>query len=114
MAKELKRLIENGSLERATEISEDCFVSPAVNSIRFTKIERSNKKTKSTNSEHGRTSFKNFKKYIKGEDGDILPTKLVLDYAYGQIKLDEKRRNLCKFTVTGGKRTVYYRFLKGI
>ena len=28
VAKELKGLIENGYLERATEITEDCFVSP--------------------------------------------------------------------------------------
>ena len=30
VAKELKRLIKNGYLERTTEINEDCFVSPAV------------------------------------------------------------------------------------
>ena len=35
------------------------------------------------------------------------------DYAYGQIKLDEKTRNLCTFTVTGGDFTGYYRFMKG-
>ena len=30
VALELKRLIKHGYLERATEITEDCFVSPAV------------------------------------------------------------------------------------
>ena len=34
VAKQLKRLIENGYLERATEITEDCFVSPAVLTVR--------------------------------------------------------------------------------
>ena len=34
VAKELKRLIENGYLENATEITDDCFVSPAVIPLR--------------------------------------------------------------------------------
>ena len=34
MTKELKRLIANGYMERATEITEDCFVSPAVKTVR--------------------------------------------------------------------------------
>ena len=34
MALELKRLIKHGYLERATEITEDCFVSPAVITVK--------------------------------------------------------------------------------
>ena len=34
VAEELKRLIKNGYLERATEITEDCFVSPAVITVK--------------------------------------------------------------------------------
>ena len=34
VAEELKRLIKNGYLERATEINEDCFVSPAVITVK--------------------------------------------------------------------------------
>ena len=34
VAEELKRLIKNGYLERATKINEDCFVSPAVITIK--------------------------------------------------------------------------------
>ena len=48
-----------------------------------------------------------------GEDGENPETKLDFAYAYGQIKLNEKTRNLCIFTVTDGEFTVYYRFLKG-
>ena len=33
-AQEVKRLIKKGYLERATEISEDCFVSPAVITVK--------------------------------------------------------------------------------
>ena len=34
VARELKRLMENGYLERATEITDDCFVSPAVITVK--------------------------------------------------------------------------------
>ena len=34
MALELKQLIKHGYLERATEITEDCFVSPAVITVK--------------------------------------------------------------------------------
>ena len=34
VAEELKRLIKNGYLEKATEITEDCFVSPAVITVK--------------------------------------------------------------------------------
>ena len=34
VAEEMKRLIKNGYLERATEITEDCFVSPAVITVK--------------------------------------------------------------------------------
>ena len=46
-------------------------------------------------------------------DGDFLATKLDFDYAYGQIKLDKNKKNLCIFTVTGRDFTGFYRFLKG-
>ena len=34
VANEIKRLIKNGYLERATEITENCFVSPAVITVK--------------------------------------------------------------------------------
>ena len=34
VAQELKRLIKHGYVERATEITEDCFVSPAVITVK--------------------------------------------------------------------------------
>ena len=52
------------------------------------------------------------RKISEGEDGKFLATTLDFDYAYGQINLDEKTRNFCIVTVTGGEFTGYYRFLK--
>ena len=34
VAEEIKRLMKNGYSERATEITEDCFVSPAVITVK--------------------------------------------------------------------------------
>ena len=54
------------------------------------------------------------RKISEGTEGEILAAKLYLDYAYRQIKLDEKKtRNLCIFTVTGDEFTGNYRFLQG-
>ena len=54
------------------------------------------------------------RKTSEGEDGDILGTKLDFDYAYGQIKLDEKTKKFYMLTVSGGEFTGSYRFLKGV
>ena len=50
---------------------------------------------------------------MSGEDSENLSTKLDCDYAHGQLKLENKTRNLGMFTVTGGDFTGNYRFLKG-
>ena len=54
------------------------------------------------------------RKTSEGEHGDILGTKLDFDYAYGQIKLDEKTKKFYMLTISGGEFTGYYRFSKGV
>ena len=123
VALELKRLIKHGYLERATEITEDCFVSPAVitvkkdKSIKIAQDSRKlnevtiKRKAQMPNMEELTSRIS--RKISEGKEGEILATKLDFDYAYGQIKLDENTKNLCIFTVPGGDFTGYYRFLKG-
>ena len=80
VAEEVKRLIKNGYLETATEINEDCFVSPRSDNgkegqvnkdcTRLKKIKRSNNETKSTNAKHRRIDKENqmgFKKKKKAK-----------------------------------------------
>ena len=122
VALELKRLIKHGYLERATEITEDCFVSPAVITVKKDKSIKialdSRKLNKVTNKRKAQMpnmeelTSRISKKISEGKEGKILATKLDFDYAYSQIKLDENTKNLCIFTVTGGDFTGYYRFLK--
>ena len=121
VAEEIKRLIKNEYLERATEITEDCFVSPADITVKKDKSikialdsrklnEATIKKAQMPNMEELISRIS--RKITEEQEGEIWITKLDFDYAYGQIKLNETTRNLCIFTVTGGEFTGYYRFLK--
>ena len=123
VAEELKRLIKNGYLERATEITEDCFVSPAVITVKkdksikialdSRKLNEATIKRKAQMPNMEELISRISRKISEETEGEITITKLDFDYAYGQLKLDDQTRNLCIFTVTGGEFTGYYRFLKG-
>ena len=123
VAEELKRLIKNGDLERATEINEDCFESPAVITVKKDKSIKIALDSRKLNEAtiRRKAQMPNMEELISRitrkisevKEGEIYITKLDFDYAYGQLRLDEQTRNLCIFTVTGGEFTGYYRFLKG-
>ena len=99
MAQKLIRLTKRGYLERATEITQDGFVSPAVVPVKkdkSVKIALDSRKLNTMTVER-KTQMPNKEELIsrisrkkpKGTEGEILATKLDFDYAYGQIKLDE-------------------------
>ena len=123
VAEELKRLIKNGYLERATEITGDCFVSPAVITVKkdksikialdSRKLNEATIKRKAQMPNMEELISRISRKISEETEGEITITKLDFDYAYGQLKLGDQTRNLCIFTVTGGEFTGYYRFLKG-
>ena len=123
VAEEIKRLIKNGYLERATEITEDCFVSPAVITVKkdksikialdSRKLNEATIKKKAQMPNMEELISRISRKISEEQEGEIWITKLDFDYAYGQIKLNENTKNLCIFTVTGGEFTGYYCFLKG-
>ena len=123
VAEGLKRLIKNGYLERATEITEDCFVSPAVITVKkdksiktaldSRKLNEATIKRKAQMPNMEELISRISRKISEETEGEITITKLDFDYAYRQLKLDDQTRNLCIFTVTGGEFTGYYRFLKG-
>ena len=123
VAEELKRLIKNGYLERATEITEDCIVCPAVitakedKSIKIAldsrKLNEATIKRKAQMPNVEELISRISRKISEEKEGEIHITKLDFDYAYGHLRLDEQTRNLCIFAVTSGEFTGYYRFLKG-
>ena len=124
VADELKRLIKNGYLEKATEIIEYCFVSPAVITVKEDKsikialdsknINEATIKLKAQLPNREELISRISRKISEEKEGEILITNTgLLDYAYGQLKLDEQTKNQCIFTVTSGEYAWYYRFLKG-
>ena len=110
------------SVGKEINIDENCFVSPAVISVKTDKSvkialdsQKLNEITikKGSNAEHGGINLQNFQNIADGPADEIWTSKLDLDYAYGELILSKEARNLFIFAVTGGDFNGYYRFLKG-
>ena len=79
VAKVIKRLIENGYLKRANEITEGCLVRPAVITVKkdksiktaldSRKLNEATIKRKTNKTKYGRTNFKNSEKNIRSKKG---------------------------------------------
>ena len=123
VGKEINKLIRQGQIEKANNIDENCFVSPAVITVKKDKSVKialdSQKRNEITIKR--KAQMPNMEELISricrkiadGPADEICASKLDLDYAYGQLILSRKAQNLCIFAVTGGDFTSYYRFLKG-
>ena len=121
--KELNKLINSGHVEKARNINENCFVSPAVITVKkdkSVKIALDSRKLKDITVKR-KAQMPNMEELISrisrkiadGPADEIWISKFDLDYAYGQLKLSERAKELCIFTVTGGNFTGYYKFFKG-
>ena len=119
---ELKKLIEKGHLEKADKTTENCFVSPAVITIKkdksvkialdSRKLNESCIKRKATMPNMEELISKISAKITKN-NGEIWMSKIDLDYAYGQAKLSPEASRHCVFSIIGGDFTGLYRFKKG-
>ena len=121
--KEINKLMKQGHIEKANNIDENCFVSPAVitvkkdksikialDSRKFNEI-TIKRKAKWPNMEELISRIS--RKIADGPADEIWISKFDLDYAYGRLPISREARNLCIFAVTGENFTGYYRFLKG-
>ena len=109
-------------MEKATEITEICFVNPAIITVKKDKSVKIALESKKLNEAtiKGKTQMPNMEELIsrisrkisEEKEGEIWPTKLDFENAYGQIKLDDETPNLCIFTIMGGEFRGYYRFWK--
>ena len=120
MKKELEKLIEKGHLEKADKTTENCFVSPAVITIKETKsvkIALDSRKLNESCIKRKATMPKTedlisqISAEITQNNGEIWMPKIDLDYAYGQAKLSAEASRHCVFI--GGDFTGHYRFKKG-
>ena len=123
VGKEIEKLKKNGHIERATNIDENCFVSPAVITVKKDKtvkialdsrqINEITVKRKAQMPNMEELTSRISRKIADGETDQIWISKLDLDYASGQMQLSKDAKDLCIFAITGGNFTGYYRFLKG-
>ena len=115
--------MKQGHTEKANNIDENCFVSPAVITVKkdksvkialdSTKLNKLTIKRKAQMPNMKALNSGISRKIADGPADEIWTSKLDLDNAYGQLLLSREARNLCIFAVTGGKFAGYYRFVKG-
>ena len=123
VGKEINKLIKQGHIEKTNNIDENCFVSPAVVTVKKDKLVKIALDSRKLNeiTIKRKAQMPNIEELISrisrkiADDpaDEIWASKLDLDYAYGQLILSREAQNLCIFAVTGGDFTGYYRFLKG-
>ena len=119
---ELEKRIESEHLEKADKTTENCFISPAVITIKKVKsvkialdsrkLNEACKKRKAAMPNMEELISKTSAKITKGER-EIWMSKIDLDYAYGQAKLSKEAAKQCVFSIIGGDFTGHYRFKKG-
>ena len=118
----LEKLIESGHLEKADKTTENCFISPAVITIKKDKSVKIALNSRKLNEAcvKRKAAMPNMEELIskisakntKGE-GEIWMSKTDLDYAYGQAKLSKEAAKHCVFSIIAGDFTGHYRFKKG-
>ena len=118
---ELEKLIEKGHLEKADKTTKNCFISPAVITIKKDKSVKKALDSKKLNEacvkrkaamSNMEELISKFSAEITKNDGDIWMSKIDLDYAYGQAHLSEETAKHCVFSIIRGDSTGHYRFQK--
>ena len=119
---ELERLIEKGHLEKADKTTENCFISPAVITIKKDKSVKIALDSRKLNEAciKRKAAIPNMEELISKisakitiNGGEIWMSKIDLDNAYGQAKLSNEASKHCVFSIIGGDFTGHYRFKKG-
>ena len=119
---ELEKLIKSGHIEKADETTENCFISPAVITIKKDKSVKIALDSRKLNEAciKRKAAMPNMEELISkisakitNGEGEIWMSKIDLDYAYGQAKLAKEAAKHCVFSIIGGDFTGHYRFKKG-
>ena len=119
---ELEKLIEKGHLEKADKTTENCFVSPAVITIKKDKSVKIAYDSRKLNEAciKRKAAMPNMEELIckisaeiTKSTGEIWMSKIDLDNAYGQAKLSKEAAKHCVFSIIAGDFTGHHRFKKG-
>ncbi len=121
--KELQRLIKEGHITKLEQVGKNVFVSPAVIAIKgdgSVKIAmdavRLNKQIVKKTSQMPNLNELLDQVCIKittNQEEEIWISLIDLEYAFGQIELDEETAKHCVIAIVGGKATGHYRFNRG-
>ena len=124
MEKEIEKIVKQGHIEKTNYTDENCFVSPAVITVKKAKsvkialdsrkLNELTVKRKAQMPNKEELISRKLRKIADCPADELWISKFDLDYAYGQLVFSRAARNLCIFAVTGGKFTGDYRFLKGL
>ena len=122
LEQELEKLIKTGHLEKADKTTENCFLSPAVITIKKDKSVKIALDSRKLNEAcvKRKSAMPNMEDLISKisaeitkNNGELWMSKIDLDYAYGQAKLSKEAARHCVFSIIGGDFTGHYRFKKG-
>ena len=102
---ELEKLIEKGGLEKADGTTKNCFISPAVITIKKNKPVKIAINSRKLNESciKRKAAMPNMEELISKisaeitkSNGELWMSKIDLDYAYGQAKLSKGSRKTCR------------------
>ena len=120
VCEELEKLIGKGHLEKTDKTTENCFISPAVITIKKDKSVKIALDSRKLNEAciKRKATMLNMEELIskisaKTTKGDGENPKIDLDYAYGPAKLSKEAAKHCLISIIGGDFTGHYRFKKG-
>ena len=117
----MEKLTEKGHLENADKTTENCFISPAVITIKKDKSEKIALDSRKLNVAcvKRKAAMPNMEELICKKSAGITKnneefwmSKIDLDYAYEQAKLSKEASKHCVFSIIGGDFTGHYRFKK--
>ena len=120
---EIERLLNEGHIERVSEVTDKQFIQPVVITVKKDKSVKIALDARALNNEIVKDKYQmpNIEHLVdlvaeqldNKENGKALYTSLDMRYAYGQVPLDEDTSKHCNFQFIGGKATGTYRFVTG-
>ena len=121
--KEIVKLQKEGHIEKLEKVPENTFISPAVITVKKDKTVKLALDSRKLNDSciKRRSQMPNMEdllnrisaKISQDENKELWISKIDLEYAYGQLELDEETSKHCVFSLIGGKLNGYYKFKKG-
>ena len=123
MQADIDRLVEEGHIEKANEVTDKQFFQPVFITVKKDKRVKTALDARALNNEivkdkHQMPNLKHLVDLVaepldEKEPGKLVCTSLDMGYAYGRVSFDRETAKHCNFQIIGGKATVTYRFVTG-